>query len=100
MKKVTFYIGLQDKDTKTQLIKYSEACKIIANRLDVFTIQKAQGCYKYNDGSLCFENTLIVTVFTTYSDSAIEILVNRLKLDFNQECIGVEIVNNCNINFI
>lgn len=100
MKKVTFYIGLQDKDTKTELIKYNEACKIIANRLKVFTIQKAQGCYKYNDGSLCNENTLIVTVITRYSDSAIKILANRLKLDFNQECIGLEIVNNCNINFI
>lgn len=100
MKKVTFYIGLQDKDTKTELIKYNEACKIIANRLDTFTIQKAQGCYKYNDGSLCFENTLIITVIARYSDSAIGILANRLKLDFNQECIGVEIVNDCNINFI
>ena len=40
MKKITFYIRLQDKDTKTELIKYDEACKIIANRLDMFTIQK------------------------------------------------------------
>lgn len=100
MKKVTFYIGLQDKDTKTELIKYDEACKIIANRLDAFTIQKAQGCYRYYDDSLCFETSLIVTAIARYSDAAIEILANRLKLDFNQECIGVEIVNNCNINFI
>ena len=61
MRKITFYIGLQDKDTKTELIKYDEACKIIANRLDMFTIQRSQGCYQYNDGSVCFENTLIVT---------------------------------------
>lgn len=100
MKKITFYIGLQDKDTKTQLIKYDEACKIIANRLDMFTIQKAQGCYQYDDGSLCFENTLIVTVFETYSYECIKVLVNNFKLDFNQECIGLEIVDNCNINFI
>lgn len=100
MKRITFYIGLQDKDTKTELIKYDEACKIIVNRLGASTIQKAQGCYQYDDGSLCFENTLIVTVIASYSDSAIEILANRLKLDFNQECIGLEIVNDCNINFI
>ena len=100
MKKITFYIGLQDKDTKTELIKYDEACKIIANRLDMFTIQKAQGCYQYNDDSLCFENTLIVTVFENYSDNYIKVLVNNFKLDFNQECIGLEIVYNCNINFI
>ena len=43
MKKITFYIGLQDKDTKTELIKYDEACKIIANRLDMFTITKDKG---------------------------------------------------------
>ena len=100
MERITFYIGLQDKDTKTELIKYDEAYKIIANRLDVFTIQKAQGCYKYNDGSLCFENTLIVTVFENYSDNYIKVLVNNFKLDFNQEYIGLEIVNDCNINFI
>ena len=100
MKKITFYIGLQDKDTKTELIKYDEACKIIANRLDMFTIQKAQGCYQYNDDSLCFENTLIVTVFENYSNEYIKVLVNNFKLDFNQECVGLEIVDNCNINFI
>lgn len=100
MKKITFYIGLQDKDTKAELIKYDEACKIIANRLVVFTVQKAQGCYQYIDGSLCFENTLIVTVFENYSDNYIKVLVNNFKLDFNQECIGLEIVNDCNINFI
>lgn len=100
MKKITFYIGLQDKDTKTELIKYEEACKIIANRLELFTITKAQGGYQYSDGSLCLENTIIVTVFENYSDSYIKVLANNFKLDFNQECIGVEIVNNCNINFI
>ena len=91
MKKITFYIGLQDKDTKGELIKYDEACKIIANRLDMFTIQKAQGCYQYDDGSPCFENTLIVTVFENYSDAYIKVLVNNFKLDFNQESILVEI---------
>lgn len=100
MKKITFYIGLQDKDTKVETIKYDEACKIIANRLVVFTIQKAQGCYQYIDGSQCFENTLIVTVFENYSDNYIKVLVNNFKLDFNQECIGVEIVDNCNISFV
>lgn len=91
MKKITFYIGLQDKDAKVELIKYDEACKIIANRLDMFTIQKAQGCYQYDDSSLCFENTLIVTVFENYSDAYIKVLVNNFKLDFNQESILVEI---------
>ena len=100
MKRITFYIGLQDKDTKTELIKYDEACKIIANRLEAFTIQKAQGYYQYYDGSLCNENTLIVTVFENYSNNYIKVLVNNFKIDFNQECIGVEIVNDCNINFI
>ena len=100
MKKITFYIGLQDKDTKTELIKYDEACKIIANRLELFTITKAQGCYQYDDGSLHREHALIVTVFENYSDNYIKVLVNNFKLDFNQECIGLEIVDNCNINFI
>ena len=100
MKKITFYIGLQDRDTKTELIQYDEACKIIANRLDLFTITKARGCWQYNDGSLHSENSLIVTVFENYSDNYIKVLVNNFKLDFNQECIGLEIVNNCNINFI
>lgn len=100
MKKIIFYIGLQDKNTKTELIKYDEARKIIANRLELFTITKAQGGYKYDDGSLCLEDTIIVTIFENYSDNYIKVLANNFKLDFNQECIGVETVNNCNINFI
>ena len=63
MKKFIFYIGLQDKNTKTELIKYEEACKIIANRLKMFTITKTQSGYQYNDDSLCIETTLVVTVF-------------------------------------
>ena len=100
MKKIIFYMGLQDKNTRTELINYNEACKIIANRLDIFTIQQAQGCYQYNDGTLCKENTLIVTVFADYSDRYIQVLVKNFKLDFNQESIGVEVIENCNISFI
>lgn len=100
MKKITFYIGLQDKNIRTELINYNEACKIIANRLDMFTIQRAQGCYQYNDGTLCKENTLIVTVFSNYSNRYIQVLVNNFKLDFNQESIGVEVIENCNIKFV
>lgn len=100
MKKIIFYIGLNDKSTRTELIRYDEACKIIANRLDMFTIQQAQGCYQYEDGFLCKENTLIVTVFANYSDRYIQVLVNNFKLDFNQEAIGLEIIDNCNISFV
>lgn len=100
MKKIIFYIGLQNKNTRTELINYNEACNIIANRLDTFTIQQARGCYQHNDGTLCKENTLIVTVFANYSDRYIQVLVNNFKLDFDQEFIGLEVIENCDIKFV
>jgi hypothetical protein len=61
MKKFTLYVGLNDKDTKTQLVSTLEAYKVINNVLlqyvDGATIFEARGIYKHDDGTFTTENT-------------------------------------------
>ena len=62
MKRFTLYMGLNDKDTKTQMISIIEAYKIVSNilasDLGGGTIYEAKGVYKHDDGTIVFENTL------------------------------------------
>ena len=62
MKKFTLYVGLNDKDTKTQKISALDAYKMVENvitkKTDGYTISEAQGYYKHEDGTITIENTL------------------------------------------
>ena len=64
MKKITLYVGLNDKDTKQQKIETMEAFKIVSNLVTVFadggTIYSARGIYKHESGEIVIENTLRV----------------------------------------
>ena len=63
IKKFTLYVGLNDKETKTQKIATLEAYKIIENLLlglniEGATIFEAKGLYKHESGEYTIENTL------------------------------------------
>lgn len=89
MIKTTLYIGLNDKDTKTQLMDK----KYVISRLDyyfnAYTLIEANGRYKYSDGDIFNELTLIV-VITGYDKQQIRTICKELKAELNQECIMVE----------
>jgi hypothetical protein len=93
MKKHTLYLGLNDKDTKTQLINTIEAYKIVSNILAADfgggTIFEAQGIYKHDDGTIVFEKTLRIEILFAETPQ-IKTLVNTLKKVFNQESIAVQ----------
>lgn len=93
MKKHTLYLGLNDKDTKTQLINTIEAYKIVSNILAADfgggTIFEAQGIYKHDDGTIVFEKTLRIEILFAET-SQIKTLVNTLKKVFNQESVAVQ----------
>jgi hypothetical protein len=93
MKKHTLYLGLNDKDTKTQLINTIEAYKIVSNILAADfgggTIFEAQGIYKHDDGTIVFEKTLRIEILFAETPQ-IKTLVNTLKKIFNQESIAVQ----------
>ena len=93
MEKYTLYVGLNDKDTKTQLISTLEAYKICNNILlhytDGATIFEANGLYRHEDGTFVLEKTLrIELLFAT--KAIIDKIVTDLKVAFNQESIAVQ----------
>ena len=94
---VNYYIGTKDKDTKgykltDKFIKQTiidEATKQYPNG---FTITKGTGYYKHDSGEVVTEKTYIVTVLDEVFVNVD--LTNALKEKLNQECIGVQVVND------
>ena len=93
IKKFTLYLGLNDKDTKVQMISTLEAYKVVSNILakdfDGGTIFEAQGIYKHDDGTIVIEKTLRIEILFAELPQ-IKILVELLKKMFNQESIAVQ----------
>lgn len=93
IKKFTLYLGLNDKDTKVQMISTLEAYKVVSNILAKDfgggTIFEAQGIYKHDDGQVVFEKTLRIEILFAELPQ-IKILVELLKKIFNQESIAVQ----------
>lgn len=100
MNKYVFYIGKNDKDQRKQILSNNEFLYYISDCFQNFTITEVLGCYTYNNGDIEQEDSIVVTVFDNFSNSVLQSKVQLLKAYLNQESIGVEIVNNCNINFI
>lgn len=96
MIKVTYYIGMNDKDTlRQELVKIDfvvEFDKIFRD----YTIYEAQGRFTNNLGKVTFERSLIVT---TFIDECTEVTLRQhvehncsiLKDKLNQESILVEV---------
>ena len=97
MKRYTLYLGLNDKDTKTQKISTIEAFKIvsdlIARRFDGGTVFDARGIYKHDNGDIIIENTLRIEIleFENSIFEDVKNVVKMLKDVFNQESVAVQI---------
>lgn len=89
--KYSLYLGLNDKDTKTQKIDTLEAYKILCNLLksynvEGFTVYNAHGFYMHNDGTFTTENTLKIELMFI-DEKTIDNIIKQCKIIFNQECI-------------
>jgi len=89
-------IGLNDKDTKTQIIKTSKALETIKNTLFNnnivgYTIYTGYGLYKHDSGEITKEKTIIIEMFYT-DDNTINNIINDLKVKLNQESITKQVV--------
>ena len=94
---VIYYIGTKDKDTKgykltNEFIKQTIIDEVAKQYPNGFTITEGTGYYKHNSGEVVTEKTYIVTVLD-------EVFVNvdltdALKGKLNQECIGVQVIND------
>ena len=95
---VIYYIGTKDKDTKDykltdEFIKQTIIDEVTKQYPNGFTITEGAGYYKHDSGEVVTEKTFIVTVLD-------EVFVNvdltdALKEKLNQECIGVQVINDC-----
>ena len=98
--KFTLYVGLNDKDIKTQKITTLEAYKVINNLLlnytDGATIFEAVGIYKHEDGSIVIENTLRIKKNKFNDIGIFRKIVKDIKKILNQESVAVqrEVVEN------
>ena len=94
---VIYYIGTKDKDTKdykltNEFIKQTITDEVAKQYPNGFTITEGTGYYKHNNGEVVKKKTFIVTVLN-------EVFVNvdltdALKDKLNQECIGVQVIND------
>ena len=94
---VIYYIGTKDKDTKNYKFHDDYSERIITDEFIKeyplgFTITKGIGYYKHNSGGTVIENTYIVTVLDVLSVNTL--LIDALKHKLNQECIGVQVIND------
>lgn len=93
MDKYILYVGLNDKDTKTQKIDtlsaYNLTNNILLNYVEGATITQSKGIYKHNNGNVVIENTLIIELLFT-DKTTVETIAKELKIALNQESIAIQ----------
>ena len=94
---VNYYIGTKDKDTKNYkltdgFIKQTIIDEVTKQYPNGFTITEGIGYYKHDSGEVVTEKTFIVTVLDEVFVNAD--LTDALKEKLNQECIGVQVIND------
>ena len=94
---VIYYIGTKDKDTKDyklndEFIKQTIINEVTKQYPNGFTITEGTGYYKHDSGEVVTEKTFIVTVLDEVFVNAD--LTDALKDKLNQECIGVQVIND------
>lgn len=91
------YVGLNDKDSKTQKISTLEAYKIVENICTAYvsgaTIREGRGIYTHDDGTIIRENTLIIEIFDA-TGAQIDFIATSLKVALNQESIAYDKIKN------
>ena len=94
---INYYIGTKDKDIKDykltdEFIKQTIINEVTKQYPNGFTITEGTGYYKHDSGEVVTEKTYIVTVLDEVFVNAD--LTDALKDKLNQECIGVQVIND------
>ena len=91
--KYTMYIGLNDKNTYTQLLSYDEAEKKVSDialrYVDGFTELTGKGTYKDEKGVTTHENNLVLE-FDSATDQQMKEIMNEVLKELNQNSILLE----------
>ena len=92
--KFTLYVGLNDKDTRKQEIKTTNAKNLISkifaeNEIEGATFLGAEGIYTYKeDNKTETENSFKIEVLFA-TDNQIKKAVEKIKIKLNQESVAV-----------
>lgn len=94
MKKTVLYIGLNDKDTKTQLINTDDAImkvsEITLRIAEGATLQQCIGIYTHENGVKVLENSIMIILYDC-SDLKAWAIISECKKALNQESILKEV---------
>ena len=88
MNKHEIYVGLNDKDTKTQILSTEDAMLKVHSLVGDCSMSLIQGYFTHADGSMVVERTIKCEVFGM-EDAKIHAIVEQLKCNLNQESILV-----------
>ena len=88
MNKHEIFIGLNDKDTKQQMISTEEAMQKVHTLVGSCSMSLIQGYFTHADGSMVIEKTIKCEIFGM-GDNKVHAVVEQLKHDLNQESILV-----------
>ena len=94
MLKHTLYIGLNDKESKIQVINTLEAYKILMNLVraagyDGATISEATGFYTHESGEITIEKTLRIEILFA-DENKTRTFAEAAKRALNQESIAIQ----------
>lgn len=81
-----FNLGLNDKDTKTQVISKTQAIMLIADICGDCTMTPTIGVYTHDNGERVIEEGFKIEVYGITNEQACDI-ASELVSVFNQECV-------------
>ncbi len=91
--KYTMYIGLNDKDTYTQLISYEAAEKTVSSialqYVEGFTAYSAKGTYKDDKDVVTSENSLVLE-FEDATEEQMKAIIDEVLQALNQHSVLLE----------
>lgn len=97
MKEYQLFVGLDDQHEKRQIIETEKAVSIIAQALldagiEGATFTQGKGLYRYQNGNIGFENSVIVSIldFDGNAESAIRQTIPSIKSALNQESVALK----------
>lgn len=102
MKNFTIISGLNDKDTKTQLISTTQAEELIAGIILQYTggatLTRCKGIYTHDNGATVYEESIKAELSGIDTETALKI-ARDIKAVLNQESIYFK-VTEAEIDFI
>lgn len=95
MKKYIISIGLNDKDTKEQIVDTTQAQYKIEDKVAIYfgggTITLSRWVFRHDDGTIVRENSIVVSTLAYSGIDEAKAFCEDMKAIFNQESVLLEV---------